>query len=91
MSNHEQLSEPEPGQPNQIDQPYSQLDVITRFVAEAIALGDRDPSTPIPPGDGSTLPPPLREMVQKWLREQEQANNGTPPPPDTPPSPETPQ
>ncbi len=91
MSNHEQLNEPDPNQPDQIDQPYRRLDVITRLAAEAIALGDRDPSAPLPTGDLSTLPPRLREFILKSLQEQEQANTGTPPPPDMPPTPDTPQ
>jgi len=84
MSDPEQHNEPEAGQP---DQPYNQLDILTRWIAELVATGDLDPTTPIPTGDGSTLPPGLREMVQKWLQEQEKANNSTSPPPDTPQQP----
>jgi len=84
MSTPNHLSEPDPSQPNQIDQPYSQLDFFTRWIANAIASGARDPSKPVPSGDLSTLPPALREFIQKSLQEEEQADNGTPPQPDTP-------
>ena len=83
MSDQEQRSEPDPNQPDQIDQPYMQLDFYTRWIANAIATGERDPSRPIPqPGDLSMLPPALRELVlqsrQEALQEQEQADNDTP-------------
>jgi len=79
MSNHEQFSEPDHSQPDQPDQPYRHLDVITKLLAEAIALGDLDdPSTMSHiTGDLSTLPPVLREFILKSL--QEQADNDTPP------------
>jgi hypothetical protein len=88
MSDPNQNIEPDPNQPNQIDQPYIQVDFFTRWIANAIASGARDPLKPIPSGDLSTLPPELREFVLKSLQEEKQSNDGASP--DTAP-PESPQ
>ena len=83
MSNPNHLSAPDPSQPDRRDQPYTPLDIITRFIAEAVAIGDLDDPSTLShiTGDLSTLPPRLREFIQKSLREQEQAGYDTPPPP----------
>src|SRR6266446_4957433 len=45
MSNHEQLSEPDPGQPYRTDRPYSELGFFTQTFLQQIATGRFDPST----------------------------------------------
>jgi hypothetical protein len=87
MTNHEHLGESDPVHP---DPPYNLLSHRTKLIAELIALGDVDDPSIFDDitGDLSTLPPELREFVlkslQEALQEQDQANNGTPLPPDTP-------
>jgi hypothetical protein len=87
MSNHEHRSESDPGQPDQL---WRVSRFLTVAVANLIATGEFDPTTITTTDYASALPPGLREMIQKWVQEQMQTNNDTPPP-DIPPSPETPQ
>ncbi len=42
---------------------------LVKIAAELVETGQLKP--PYPTGDGSTLPPMLREMVQDWLQAQE--------------------
>ena len=96
MSNHDHLSEPDPRQPDRpndelyiarmalVETINSHTQTLLRHAHPLIKIGaeliaiDREP--PFPTGDLSTLPPGLREFVQKSLQEEEQEINGTPPP-----------
>ena len=93
MSNPNHLSEPEPSQPDQpnealyiarmalVETINSHTQVLLRHAHPLIRLAAAlDVEPPLPTGDLSTLPPRLREFVQKSLQEEEQAINGTPPP-----------